>query len=164
MSKAVRNGEFTGRHMLMIMIAFFGTVIIVNITMAVMASRSWTGMVVENTYVASQEFNARVAEARAQEALGWTSVLEVAGGIVTWRLQDAAGVTLYPEAGVIRFRHPAFDAADIEAVAEPQPDGVLMARIEAPDGVWIVEIEAETGLDHPYRDTHRITLRDGAVQ
>jgi len=25
-------------------------------------------------------------------------------------------------------------------------------------------LEAETGLDHPYRDTHRITLRDGAVQ
>ena len=164
MSKAVRKGEFTGRHMLMIMIAFFGTIITVNVTMAVMASRSWTGMVVENTYVASQEFNTRAAEARAQEALGWSSDLQVVDGVVTWRLLDADSAALHPEGGVIRFRHPAFDAADIESVLEPRADGRLVAQVEPADGVWIVEIEAETGLDHPYRDTHRITLRDGGLQ
>lgn len=164
MNKAARKGEFTGRHMLIIMIAFFGTIITVNITMAVMASRSWTGMVVENTYVASQEFNTRTAEARAQEALGWTSNLEVADGTVTWRLQDAQNTALHPEGGVIRFHHPAFDAADLEARLEPQPDGALVAQVEAADGVWIVEIEAEAGLDHPYRDTHRINLREGTPQ
>lgn len=164
MTNAVRKGEFTGRHMLIIMIAFFGTIITVNITMAVMASRSWTGMVVENTYVASQEFNTRAAQARAQEALGWTSDLEMADGTVTWRLQDADGAALHPEGGVIRFRHPAFDAADLEAGLEPQPDGALVARVEAADGVWIVEIEADAGRDNPYRDTHRINLREGALQ
>lgn len=64
-----RKGEFTGRHMLAIMIAFFGVIIAVNVTMAVMAGRSWTGIVVEDTYIASQEFNSRVAEGRAQAAL-----------------------------------------------------------------------------------------------
>jgi nitrogen fixation protein FixH len=37
--------EFTGRHMLLIMIAFFGVIIAVNITMAVVARQSWTGLV-----------------------------------------------------------------------------------------------------------------------
>ena len=49
--------EFTGRHMLAIMLAFFGTIIAVNLVMAIFASRSWTGLVVKNSYVASQEFN-----------------------------------------------------------------------------------------------------------
>ena len=58
------GGEFTGRHMLGIMLAFFATVIAVNVTMAMFASKSWTGFVVRNSYVASQEFNERSEERR----------------------------------------------------------------------------------------------------
>ncbi|ESY87148.1 FixH family protein, partial [Mesorhizobium sp. LNHC229A00] len=64
--------EFTGRHMLAIIPAFFGVVIAVNLTMATLANTSWTGLVVENTYVASQQFNRKAEEGRAQAALGWT--------------------------------------------------------------------------------------------
>lgn len=53
--------EFTGRHMLAIMLAFFGVIIAVNGVMATFATRSWSGLVVENTYVASQQFNERAA-------------------------------------------------------------------------------------------------------
>ena len=34
--------QFTGRHMLFAMLAFFGVIIIVNLTMAAFATRSWT--------------------------------------------------------------------------------------------------------------------------
>ncbi|MGO4840209.1 FixH family protein, partial [Rhizobiaceae sp. 2RAB30] len=69
------NGTFTGRHMLAIMVAFFGTIIAVNVTMATLAGRSWTGFVVKNSYVASQEFNRKAEQGRAQAALGWESRL-----------------------------------------------------------------------------------------
>ncbi|TIW70058.1 MAG: cytochrome oxidase, partial [Mesorhizobium sp.] len=46
-----KSREFTGRHMLFIILGFFGVVIGVNLTMATLASKSWTGLVVENTYV-----------------------------------------------------------------------------------------------------------------
>ena len=36
-----------GRHMLLIILGFFGVVIGVNVTMATLASKSWTGLVVE---------------------------------------------------------------------------------------------------------------------
>ena len=52
-----KPAEFTGRHMLAIMLAFFGVIIAVNLVMATLASKSWTGLVVKNTYVASQQFN-----------------------------------------------------------------------------------------------------------
>ncbi|TIV43240.1 MAG: cytochrome oxidase, partial [Mesorhizobium sp.] len=83
--------EFTGRHMLVIILAFFGVVIAVNLTMATLASTSWTGLVVENTYVASQQFNKKAEEGRAQAALGWTGKLTIAWGEVRYGLADVAG-------------------------------------------------------------------------
>ncbi len=63
--------QFTGRHMLMILLAFFGIVIAVNVWMATEAETTFGGEVVENSYVASQHFNRWLAEAREQKALGW---------------------------------------------------------------------------------------------
>lgn len=160
-----RKGEFTGRHMLAIMLAFFGVVIAVNITMAVMANRSWTGIVVENTYIASQEFNARAAAGRAQEALGWQSELAIRDGLVTYRLRDADGYTVRADAAQAYFGHPAYEADDREAMLARQPDGSFVAAVDLPDGQWIVRIETPArGLDNPYREARRVTVRDGTVR
>ena len=173
-----RRGEFTGRHMLAIMLAFFGVVIAVNLTMAVMASRSWTGMVVDNSYVASQAFNTRLAERRAQKALGWRAELKVADGVLSWRLLDAEGALLHPEGAVARFRHPARDAADFDVTLLAQADGWLTGAIAADDGAWTLEIEAvinpairgnersigaQTVPLSRYRDIRRVVLRGGAL-
>ena len=62
---------FTGWHMTAIICGFFGVVIAVNITMATLASTTFGGTVVDNSYVASQNFNRWIAAGRAQAALGW---------------------------------------------------------------------------------------------
>ena len=67
------KGPFTGRHMVVVMCLFFGVVISVNITMAVFAGTSWSGLIVKNTYVASQTFNDDVAEVEQMKARGWQS-------------------------------------------------------------------------------------------
>lgn len=64
--------EFTGRHMLFVMIGMFGTIIAVNLVMARYAVATFGGTVVDNSYVASQDYNGWLADARAQKALGWT--------------------------------------------------------------------------------------------
>uniref|UniRef100_UPI00286E75F7 FixH family protein n=1 Tax=Sandarakinorhabdus sp. TaxID=1916663 RepID=UPI00286E75F7 len=71
---------FTGRHMWMVMIGFFGLVIAVNFTMAWLASSTFGGTIVDNSYVASQKFNGWLQAARAQKALGWTARLGLDGG------------------------------------------------------------------------------------
>ncbi|MGE0776676.1 MAG: FixH family protein, partial [Sphingomonadaceae bacterium] len=53
--------SFTGRHMAIILIAFFGVVIAVNFYMARMAIGTFGGTVVDNSYVASQRFNGWLA-------------------------------------------------------------------------------------------------------
>ncbi len=68
---------FTGRHMAAIIISFFAVIIAVNLTMAYFARSSWTGLVVKNSYVASQSFNRDAEIARQQQALGWQMTLSV---------------------------------------------------------------------------------------
>ena len=63
---------FSGWHMTAVLVAFFGVVIAVNVTMATFAVRTFGGTVVDNSYVASQEYNGWLAAARRQQQLGWT--------------------------------------------------------------------------------------------
>ena len=65
------RGPFTGRHMALILVAGFGIVIAVNFLMAYLAARDFGGVVVENSYVASQNYNSWLKEADAQRQLGW---------------------------------------------------------------------------------------------
>ncbi len=64
--------RITGWHAAAALIAFFGVVIAVNVTMAVFAVRTFGGVVVENSYVASQKYNGWLEAARRQNELGWT--------------------------------------------------------------------------------------------
>ncbi|MEO0913737.1 MAG: FixH family protein, partial [Pseudomonadota bacterium] len=68
--------KFTGWHMFAVMVLFFGTIISVNLTLAYFASQSWTGLVVKNSYVASQHFNEDQARLKAQKLLYWVEKLE----------------------------------------------------------------------------------------
>jgi nitrogen fixation protein FixH len=159
-----KSREFTGRHMLFIILGFFGVVIGVNLTMATLASKSWTGLVVENTYVASQQFNRKAEEGRAQAALGWTGKLTIAWGEVHYGLSDAAGKPVPLHAVKVLFRHPAYEAED-QSVTLASAVGQEFATQHTPrDGVWIVEVDADAGLAEPYRDVRRITISHGALQ
>lgn len=68
---------FTGRHITMILIAFFGVVIVVNFTMARIASSTFGGTVVDNSYVASQHYNEWLKRADAQDRLGWDESVDI---------------------------------------------------------------------------------------
>jgi len=78
--------RFTGYHMLAWIVGFFLVVIGVNGLMATIAERSFTGTVVENSYVASQNFNHWLDEAKLQERLGWHASIDHDGRRLTVRL------------------------------------------------------------------------------
>lgn len=69
--------RFTGWHATAIIVAFFGVIIAVNVLMATLASETFGGTVVDNSYVASQKFNAWIAAGRAQRALGWSIAVDL---------------------------------------------------------------------------------------
>ena len=66
-----RGREFTGFHMLLVMVGFFGVVIGVNVYMAVMASRTFTGLTAKNGYVASIDYAKDIENRKRAAELGW---------------------------------------------------------------------------------------------
>jgi nitrogen fixation protein FixH len=156
--------EFTGRHMLAIMLAFFGAVIAVNLVMATFASSSWTGLVVKNSYVASQQFNEKAAEGREQAARNWKPVLDLQPASITFRLDDSAGATIPLNAVKATLRRPAYEAEDFSIELSRRGDGAFAALADIRDGIWIIETSADFGGAHPYRDTRRVVLKGGRIQ
>ncbi|WP_171210197.1 MULTISPECIES: FixH family protein [unclassified Ruegeria] len=80
--------EFKGKHALAIFVAAFGVIITVNLVLAYNAVKTFPGLEVKNSYVASQEFNERLQE---QQALGWTVGAELTGGLLVLRITDQTG-------------------------------------------------------------------------
>lgn len=81
--------ELTGKHVLGITVSAFTVIIGVNVLLAVKAVSTFPGLEVDNSYVASQGFNARK---HAQEALGWTMTPGYENGRMTLAFQGADGL------------------------------------------------------------------------
>lgn len=140
MSRSVAR-PFTGRHMAAIMIAFFGVVITVNVVMARFASSTFGGVVVDNSYVASQHFNRWLDEASAERELGWhATITHAADGTVRVALTGVpAGATVTGEAW-----HPLGRTPD--HVLHFTSDGTGLRSTEVvPAGRWRIRIEVRSG-------------------
>jgi nitrogen fixation protein FixH len=137
--------RFTGRHMAALMILFFGTIIAVNLTMATFAARSFGGTVVDNSYVASQQFNTWLRQAREQSALGWDSevALDDRRHVVVSFNRDGAAATGAAVAAVAR--HPVGRVVDVELRFAALADGGYRSLRPLPPGRWLVHVEAVRG-------------------
>ncbi len=69
-----KSTPLNGKRVAAIFVGGFGIVIAVNLTMATMAVESFHGTVVDNSYVASQNYNGWLKQAAASKALGWQAV------------------------------------------------------------------------------------------
>lgn len=133
--------RFTGGHALAVLIAFFGVVIAVNLTMAMFATSTFGGVVVENSYVASQHYNDWLAAARRQDELDWT-------------IQPAmdpdrrVAVTLSVDGAEVRgfARHPLGREADVPLTFGFDRDK-LRSDQRLPPGRWDVHLLVRRGAD-----------------
>lgn len=130
--------QLTGKHVLFIFVAAFGVIIAVNLTLAYSAVKTFPGLEVKNSYVASQEFDVR---RHAQEALGWTIQANHNDGILTLGITDVAGAPVEVaslDATVGRATH-VFD--DVEP--DFQFDGEqYVASVPLGDGNWNIRMLA----------------------
>ncbi|MBI4923510.1 MAG: FixH family protein [Devosia nanyangense] len=136
---------FTGWHMLAAMLLFFGVVIGVNVYLSVMAIRTWTGVVVDNSYKAGLDFNEKVKRAEEQLALGWTSHLRYAAGTLHFELHDVKGAMLKVSGVTARITRPIGDRDDQAITLTAQPDGSFLGALTLASGIWnVVTIAADT--------------------
>lgn len=161
MSTKQAERVFTGWHMLAVMVAFFGVIIAVNVFMAVMASRSWTGFVVENSHIAGAEFNAKVAEARAQKALGWNPSLVIKDGRASVLMRDRNGAQVKLNAVTLSFERPVDDREDRTFTLVRGEAESFQGQTPVADGAWFVSLEADAGLEHSFKHKWRVQMSDG---
>lgn len=129
--------EIKGWHVFAGFASAFGIIIAVNLTLAFNAVKTFPGLEVRNSYVASQAFD---ADRAAQLALGWEVSATVEDNVLRLViLEDGA-----PIAPVIE--QATFGRAT--SVAQDQTpefsfDGTaLVAQVDAPDGNWNLRLRA----------------------
>lgn len=134
--------EFTGRDMAKVLVAGFGVVVVVNFTMATLASRSFSGVVVDNSYVASQKFNGWLEEARAAESLGWDARIErLEGGylgVATQGVPSGAAI-------IADLRRPLGERETRQLEFSQVSPGEYRSTGPAMSGRWIARITIESG-------------------
>ncbi|GAD49833.1 cytochrome c oxidase cbb3-type accessory protein CcoH [Caenibius tardaugens NBRC 16725] len=132
--------RFTGRHMAIILILFFGTIIAVNVLMARLASSTFGGIVVENSYVASQEFNTWLDKAEAQQALGWeASTKRTPDDHVAITLKGAPSTASVSAIA----RHPLGHAPNRPLTFTGDGNGNWVSHEKLPQGRWLLRITAQ---------------------
>lgn len=129
--------QITGWHVFAIFFLGFGTIIAVNLTLAWNAVRTFPGLEVKNSYVASQSFD---RDRMAQIALNWT---------VSARLNDDQLVLTFSQDGhaVQPIIERAVFGRATSVTADQTPDfefdgTAFLATVDAGDGNWNLRITA----------------------
>jgi len=138
---------FTGRHAAMILVAFFGVVISVNIVMASFALSTFGGTVVDNSYVASQHYNEWLARADAQDRLGWDKSVTVDRNRHVWLTVRKDGVLVEGLRIVATLRHPLGQTPARAMRFAPAADGALRSLDALPAGRWQLDLSVHHGAD-----------------
>lgn len=145
--------RFTGWHMTGILVFFFAVVISVNVLMATVAIRSFGGTVVDNSYVESQKFNRYLAQARAQDRLGWKDDVALdAARHVTLSLADSAGAPIRQARIAAIAQHPLGRAPDIAITFHETAPGHYVGDRALPVGRWQVRADINHGAQHLLRE------------
>ena len=153
MSMASIEKELKGGHVLAMIIAFFGVIIAVNMVMAYLANSTWSGLVVENGYVASQNFHNDLAKAKAQEALGWNVGFAFDKDSVKVTFADAKGEKLDRLTLAGKLQRTVTDKEDQVLAFSWMGSGTYAAPARLAPGLWEVEID---GKGDGVADYHKI--------
>ena len=135
--------EFTGWHMLGIMVLGFGTIITVNLILAYNAVHSFPGLETRNSYVVSQSFE---ADRAAQDALNWTLETHLTHSELSLKITDAEGAAVIPKITSATLGRATHVSQDVTPEFEVR-DGVMVAKVDAGAGYWNLRIglEAQDG-------------------
>jgi nitrogen fixation protein FixH len=90
--------QISGRHVLFAMLAFFASIIAVNVGFAIVAVRSFPGEDTPRSYLQGLRYNDTLAERQNQAALGWRATTGLSahgsGAALLVSLNDRAGVAI----------------------------------------------------------------------
>lgn len=156
------DNPFTGWHMLVVVLLFFGVIVGANVVLAVTATGTFPGLVVHNSYVASQEYNDLLAEARSREGVDWRMDLEAPDGVVNIQFVNSDGRSEHYLLVTALAGRPSSALEDREIEFIETAEGYRSPEPLSP-GLWEIDVEARRGGEVVFRELRRTYVRpDGA--
>jgi len=147
--------------MLWLVLAFFGVIIAVNMTMAFFAVSNFRGAIVDSGFVASQDFAETRAAAEAQNARGWRVEVSAAGATPLVALTGPDGAPLEG----LRLRgaalRPLGEKTDVPLRFAETAPGLYAAVQALSPGQWRISVTAE-GRGAPHRSSTPLMIRPAA--
>ncbi len=138
--------------------AGLGVVVTVNVTMAVLASRSAPGLAVQGSFATSNAYGSIQAEARRQVGLGWSLDVTLRDGRVEAKLADKAGAALPGAALKATATRPVGSYAPLDLGMIATVPGAFRSDIALPgQGQWDVLFVASSE-GRNFRHTRRILV------
>ena len=164
MSTHISETPLTGRKVLAMLIAFFGVVIGVNVTMAKLAIKTLPGTEVDSAYTASLGYETEILAARDQSARNWkvdAHIERLAGGAallqVEARDRDGRPVTGLKFQG--RFERPTDKRADLAIALAEVGIGIYRGRLDAvAPGQWDLVLEGDNASGRMFLSKNRVLL------
>jgi nitrogen fixation protein FixH len=142
----------TGQKVLGIAIAVFLVILTPNLILAWYAVTTFSGLIVPNSYIASQQFNDRT---RAQEALGWNLDLEHDRDAILVAFTDEDGNTVRPASLTVTVGRPTTDAQDQALELTPTRAGYI-GTLALDPGNWLVLVSAADEAGTPWKQRHTL--------
>lgn len=159
-SSLLAREEFTGWHMVGVMALFFGVVISVNITLAVFANTSWTGLVVKNTYVASQQFNEEAERMRLEAEMGWKIFADYRDEGFSVELTDRHGHIIRGAQITAKIGRPVSEYDDRIVQLTQASDELYRANTPLAPGLWDANIAVEDSQGRAWNRLLRFTITE----
>jgi nitrogen fixation protein FixH len=156
--------QFTGRHLLIILIGFFGVVLAINGIFAYLAVSTYRGVDSSTAYQDGLHYNQRIEAAHRQAGLGLSHEVRLENGRVEVGVVDAKG---WPVTGLSvsgQIARPVAEDAPRALVLKETRAGFYAASVDGlGPGNWILTLEAKKSLplgeEALYRIEERLWLR-----
>ena len=136
--------KLTGRHVLLMLLAFFGVMLAVNAYFVVMAVTSFRGEDVPRSYRQGLEYNQTLTARGLQNELGWTAQVNKTEAQIILAFHDAEGRPLNHLNIEAKLRHPVDTARDLPLTFIQDSKGRYAADIKALNGRWLLVAKAQT--------------------
>ena len=137
--------KVTGRAVAICFVLFFAVVLSVNALMATLAVSSFTGVVVDNGYVASQKFNRWIAKGEAEAATGWTATATAPAGRPEVIARRPGGGILAGATVAVHLQHPLKAGGRMTLALREVSPGRYVADKAIARGQWEATIRIARG-------------------
>lgn len=157
--------ELKGRHVLAVLLGFFGVTIAVNAAFVTYALKTFSGEDVPRPYMQGLAYNQTLSARSAQAKLGWHAVIDVesgAGGAVAINvaLTDRGGNPLDGLAVSVVLRRPTNAALDRSVDLAATAKGHYIAKVAAlASGQWDMTARTTAPDGTQFEATRRVLMR-----